>query len=127
MGSRTESLNWSKSGRHHHRQPASIQDPQRSLSRANCRLVDRRKECRWASFSWLVHHMSAMQELEFDGGEIKFPHPAEPFVVDRGSRERCQPVGGIEMPGSLAAARLIASTTLAYGAQIKISHLRSEK
>ncbi len=26
-----------------------------------------------------------MQEFEFDGGEIEFPHPAEPFVVDRSS------------------------------------------
>jgi len=24
-----------------------------------------------------------MQEFEFDGGEIEFPHPAKPFVVDR--------------------------------------------
>src|SRR5882672_1028290 len=34
---------------------------------------------------YLKHHVRAMQEFEFDGGEIEFPHPAEPFVVDRSS------------------------------------------
>jgi hypothetical protein len=46
VGSGPESLNWSKSGRHYLRQPTSIQDPRGSLSRANCRLVDRRREYR---------------------------------------------------------------------------------
>jgi hypothetical protein len=33
----------------------------------------------------LKHHVRAMQEFEFAGGEIEFPHPAEPFVADRSS------------------------------------------
>ena len=33
----------------------------------------------------LKHHVRAVQEFEFDGSEIKFPHSAEAFVVDRSS------------------------------------------
>src|SRR5262249_4608743 len=32
----------------------------------------------------LKHHVRTVKEFEFYGSEIEFPHPTEPFVVDRG-------------------------------------------
>src|SRR5262245_49397346 len=31
----------------------------------------------------LKHHVRTVQEFEFHGSEIEFPHPTEPFVIDR--------------------------------------------
>src|SRR5262249_17112838 len=31
----------------------------------------------------LKHHVRTVKEFEFDGSEIEFPHPTEPFVIDR--------------------------------------------